>query len=554
MSDIRRWTQFFIFIAFSTQAIAQSLPANMPPFTVTLNNSQADGHLFLTPLDITSPASNWPSTVLLLDEQGSPVFYMPISSSNVSPYPRKSIGNFQVHDNGLMSFTDALFGPDENIMIMDSTFTIIDTVTCTAPYKLAGHDFVMTDDGHYHLLAMEDRIMDMSAFLTETGPYGDTNCVVTGHIIQEFDENQVLVSEWKSLDYFALSDMYWYHIIIPSAVEHSHVNSLFVDHDGNYVISSRSLNEITRINRSTGEIMWRFGGKNNEFTIIGDTTQFTAQHDAQLLPDGRLVIFDNGTFTEPTQLARMVTYQMDTVAMTATTVDGHSHDNNFYSGFMGSARYVDPNHQLISWGGGYDYTVGTTIQEFDEFWNETMAVNFQDGFVSYRAIKSILPWSLDRPELICDGVNSTLTGPAGASSYLWSTGDTTQSITITATGIYQLWTEKGDGFMSSEPFEILDVNDICQTAGLEGFVSVGVTVYPNPAREKITVRLIGNTDEIVEISLIDLQGRLIQTKNVMPENSDITFNVSKLPTGLYRINLMNNNSKLVTTKLVNIMN
>lgn len=550
---IRYSTQLIIFLAFSIHGIAQSLPDNMPPFTVTLNGTQGDGYLFVSPIDMTTPNSNWPSTILLLDNQGAPVFYMPVSNSTSAPYARQAIGNFQLHNNGLMSFTDALFGPGESIFIMDSTFTLIDTLTCTPPYKLDGHDFVITDDGHYHLLAMEERIIDMSASITESGPYGDTNCLVIGHIIQEFDETNTLVGEWKSLDHFAPEDIYWYYFLDPSTVDHAHVNSLFVDHEGNYIISSRSLNEVTRINHATGDIMWRLGGKNNEFTLIGDTTLFTAQHDAQYYSDGRVVLFDNGTFSEPHEVARMLTCELDTVAMTANAIVSEWHPNDFYSGFMGSYRYVDPNHRLVCWGGGYNYSVGKSIQEFDEFWNETMSLDLEDGLVSYRALKATIPWEINRPEIDCDGINSTLSGPSGASSYLWSTGDSTQSITITSAGIYQLWTNIGDGFISSEPFEVLDSSNICSAAGLNELVRADLTVFPNPANEIITIQVSVNVSGPVELLLTDLQGRVVRTKNVMLDEYEISFNVSDVPTGLYRVTLMDNNSK-VATKLVNIQN
>ena len=39
---------------------------------------------------------------------------------------------------------------------------------------------------------------------------------------------------------------------------------------------------------------------------------------------------------------------------------------------------------------------------------------------------------------ICDGDPLTLTAPAGANSYLWNTGETTQSITVTTGGLYEV--------------------------------------------------------------------------------------------------------------------
>ena len=45
--------------------------------------------------------------------------------------------------------------------------------------------------------------------------------------------------------------------------------------DGNLLLSCRHLDEVIKINKNTGNIMWRLGGeasKNNEFTFLNDTT------------------------------------------------------------------------------------------------------------------------------------------------------------------------------------------------------------------------------------------------------------------------------------------
>ena len=36
---------------------------------------------------------------------------------------------------------------------------------------------------------------------------------------------------------------------------------------GHLLISSRHMDEVTKIDRQTGEIIWRLGGKNNDFTV-----------------------------------------------------------------------------------------------------------------------------------------------------------------------------------------------------------------------------------------------------------------------------------------------
>ncbi len=45
------------------------------------------------------------------------------------------------------------------------------------------------------------------------------------------------------------------------------------------------MDEITKIDRNTGDIIWRFGpqAKNNMFTFLNDTVGFSYPHDIQQL-------------------------------------------------------------------------------------------------------------------------------------------------------------------------------------------------------------------------------------------------------------------------------
>ena len=64
--------------------------------------------------------------------------------------------------------------------------------------------------------------------------------------------------------------------------------------EGNLIISTRNFNEITKISRQTGEIIWRLGGEKNQFQFINDNRGFGRQHSARVLSNGNLAIFDNG--------------------------------------------------------------------------------------------------------------------------------------------------------------------------------------------------------------------------------------------------------------------
>lgn len=531
------FTFAFALLCFTTQAQAP-LPPLVQPYTVNVAGATNQGYIFTNTLDMSNFMSSRPTSLLIMDQNGELVFYMPLALTDQAPFQRVFGGNFELHVDGRMSFTDELNATPAFIYLMDSTFEITDTLTCTPQFDLDGHDFEISSDGHYHILATEERIMDASALTSELGPQGDTNCVVTGHVIQEFDENMNFVGEWKSLDHFALTDVYdEYYFLEPDQLRHTHINSLQVDHEGNYIISCRPLHEITRINRQTGDIMWRLGGKNNEFTIIGDTTPFTAQHDAELLPDGRLLLFDNATFSFPHRVARQLVYQIDDVNMTATLVSSVVHPGDIYSGFMGSVQQFDSGNDLVCWGGGYNYNDGQSFQEFDAAGNSVMDVDFEFGIAPYRATKFDLPWSLNRPEIICDEGSFTLSTPETYESYWWSSEDTTETLTVSTPGTYQLWVNKGAGFISSLPFEVTDMNDFCSTASLSEPKTASVRLYPVPSKEFVQVQL-ENAGSMQSIEVYDMQGRLLSTRSNEGGLSTVSLDVRNLESGMYKLRVV----------------
>ena len=65
------------------------------------------------------------------------------------------------------------------------------------------------------------------------------------------------------------------------------------------IASFRNLDAVYKIKKSTGKIVWKLGGTRTpkSLTVKHDPHNYTlgAQHDARLLPDGTLTLFDNRT-------------------------------------------------------------------------------------------------------------------------------------------------------------------------------------------------------------------------------------------------------------------
>jgi hypothetical protein len=109
------------------------------------------------------------------------------------------------------------------------------------------------------------------------------------------------------------------------------------------------LNEITKINRASGEIMWRLGGKNNQFNFTNDPDMFCRQHHIQELDNGNITIYDNGSCHSP-KITMVKEYKLDTLNKTAELVWSYHHPDNMYCSTMGNAQRLDNGNTFINWG------------------------------------------------------------------------------------------------------------------------------------------------------------------------------------------------------------
>ena len=110
-------------------------------------------------------------------------------------------------------------------------------------------------------------------------------------MFQEIDipSGRVLL-EWHSLDHIPIEESYW---PLSADWDYVHLNSIGVDRDENLLVSSRNTHTIYKLDRRSGAIMWRLGGKRSDFAIE-PAAVFAWQHDARRQPDGTITLFDNG--------------------------------------------------------------------------------------------------------------------------------------------------------------------------------------------------------------------------------------------------------------------
>jgi hypothetical protein len=363
----------------NTHAAEYSPPEGFPPVHIGAVNNPGDGYIFLTNYLWVYPYPA-PSYLMILDNTGAPVYFKKSDSF---------VLDFKKQTDELLSYFE--FGPFGHI-VMDSTYQTVDVCRCGNGYVVDTHDFNVLDNGHYLIICQDRQIVDMSQVVEG----GDPNATVIGMIYQELDLSKNVVFEWRSWDHFDITDAIGVDLSAKT-IDPFHSNALFPDSDGNLLVSSRHLSEVTKINRSTGEIIWRLGGKKNQFRFVGDiddSTGFHYQHDIRRLPNGNVTLYDNGNFHSP-QFSRAVEYRLDSGNMTATRVWQYRDSPDVYAYYLGSAQRLTGGNTVITWGGS-KFAGTPTLTEVHPDGTKALELTFGNGTLAYRGYR--FPWSGTAPK------------------------------------------------------------------------------------------------------------------------------------------------------------
>ena len=183
--------------------------------------------------------------------------------------------------------------------------------------------------------------------MSQIVPGGNPAATVYGLIVQEVDTHRNVVFEWRSWDHIDITDSN--QDLTAQVIDLIHGNAVGLDFDGNLLISSRHLDEVTKINRQTGAIIWRWGGKRNQFTFIGDNRRFSHLHDIRLLPNGHYTLYDNGNGLTP-EYSRALEYVLDQTHKTATLVWEYRNTPDVFAWGMGNAQRLPNGNTMIGWG------------------------------------------------------------------------------------------------------------------------------------------------------------------------------------------------------------
>lgn len=129
-----------------------------------------------------------------------------------------------------------------------------------------------------------------------------------------------------------------------------HANTISIGPAGNVLTSYRYTNEVLSIAPGWGEIEWRLGGPNSDFTFPDETDKFYHQHTPYQRANGNIVMFDNGNTRPGGEYSRALELELDFTNMTAKKVWEYRHDPDIFTSLGSNIELLDNGNTLVNFG------------------------------------------------------------------------------------------------------------------------------------------------------------------------------------------------------------
>jgi hypothetical protein len=181
---------------------------------------------------------------------------------------------------------------------------------------------------------------------------GSPSVALYDAVMQEIDIKTGLVMyEWDSLDHVPLSDSF---VSVKAATvswpwDWFHMNSLQLQSDGSWLISSRDTSTVFDVDSSTGQINWRLGGRQSSFKM-GPGAEFSWQHDARQLIGDLYSVFDNGGPPTAHPQSKGLVIKLDFAAHTATLVHAATSPSPLWAQTQGDLELLPGGDYWLGWG------------------------------------------------------------------------------------------------------------------------------------------------------------------------------------------------------------
>jgi hypothetical protein len=350
-----------------------SRPDLVPPKVEVLRQARntAPGLVFIAP-------SSGPGQrgALIFDDAGEPVWFHPVAHKAVTDFKVQ-----RLHGDPVLTWWEgrAVGGlGDGEWVVVDTSYRELTRFSTARGLHGDLHEFVITPQNTALVTSNEVRVWD----LTSVG--GSSRGRVAGGVVQELAlPSGRLLWEWHSLDHVAVGETEIKARPGPR-FDYFHINSIDVAPDGNLIVSARNTWTAYKIDRHTGRVLWRLGGKRSDF-VLGKGARFEWQHDVREHPHGVVSVFDNAAAPQEEPQSRALLLVLDRRRMRASLQHAYVHrPQTILSHFLGNTQLLDNGNVFVGWGGS------PYVTEFDRAGSVAFDARLPHGGQSYRAFR--FPW------------------------------------------------------------------------------------------------------------------------------------------------------------------
>ncbi len=301
-----------------------SLPENIPSFDLVVGEDfHFDGYIVLRHMVD-------PGTQLMINSRGKVIWYQVSDSTVFRPFSLTSDTSYIALKN-TNEILELSFTGDTLLYLKKGTngFT-----------KPLHHEIFRDEENQIIALTKEEKAFDFS------GTGGEKAEVVTGDGIIILDDKGNLIWEWSI---FEASDILPTKELYGVRNDWSHANALSKDTDGNFLISFRNFDQIWKVDKTDGHIIWKLG-VNGDFPLTKDA-YFSEQHTVHINHSGDLMLFDNSMNmrgrAKSNKKSRALAFKIDETNMTATKTLDVQLPDSLYSFKQGSVYFIDHDHLLF---------------------------------------------------------------------------------------------------------------------------------------------------------------------------------------------------------------
>ncbi len=188
--------------------------------------------------------------------------------------------------------------------------------------------------------------------------------------------------------------------------------------------------------------------------------------------------------------------------------------------------------------GNYNWSTGGTNACISGLTSGNYSLTATDAngcqIMKIASVQASLPFSIELGDnvTIPSGQTANLSAETpNAISYLWSTGETTASISVNIAGVYTVTVTSNESCSTTDTIEVSTISATDNASS-----EIGIRLYPNPALDQVWLE---NASTLTgQVSVINITGQIVAESVGLQAGALTKLVVSSLPSGTYFVRIL----------------